>query len=259
MKLINKVALITAAGGAIGGAQARLFSAEGAKVVVADINYISAKKVSDQIINDKGEAIPIELNVKDSNSWKNCIKKVIDKFGTINILSNNAGANFRVDFEDQSESQFREIIDVGLIGSFLGIKHTIPFMKKNSKGVILNLGSLASIRPQGGSPGYASQKMGMMGLTRSAASSFAKYGIRCVLISPGHVDTPFIRDDNNYSPNGWETSIENPENYNKRLNDTPLGRLQTAEDIAKTFLFVASDDASMITGSMVTVDGGAAI
>jgi Dehydrogenases with different specificities (related to short-chain alcohol dehydrogenases) len=128
MKLKKKVALITAAGGAIGGAQARLFSAEGAKVVVADINYISAKKVSDQIINDKGEAIPIKLNVKDSNSWKNCIKKVIDKFGTINILCNNAGANFRVDFEDQSESQFREIIDVGLIGSFLGIKHTNPHL-----------------------------------------------------------------------------------------------------------------------------------
>ena len=222
MKLKNKVALITAGGGSIGGSQAKLFAQEGAKVAVADIDLSKAKIISNQILN-------------------------------------NAGANFRVEFEEQSESQFREIIDVGLIGSFLGIKHTIPYMKKNSNGVILNLGSLASIRPQGGSPGYASQKMGMMGLTRSAASSFAKYGIRCVLISPGHVDTPFIRDDNNYSPNGWETSIENPENYNKRLKDTPLGRLQTAEDIAKTFLFVASDDASMITGSMITVDGGAAI
>ncbi len=259
MKLKDKVALITAAGGAIGGSQAKLFAQEGAKVAVADIDLSKAKVISNQILNNGGESFPIKLDVKDSNSWQNAVKEILNQYGTINILCNNAGANFRVEFEEQSESQFREIIDVGLIGSFLGIKHTIPFMKKNSNGVILNLGSLASIRPQGGSPGYASQKMGMIGLTRSAASSFAKYDIRCVLISPGHVDTPFIRNDNNYSPNGWETSIENPENYNKRLNDTPLGRLQTAEDIAKTFLFVASDDASMITGSMITVDGGAAI
>jgi len=126
-------------------------------------------------------------------------------------------------------------------------------------GVIVNLGSLASIRPGGGSPGYASAKMGLVGLTRSTAASYAKDGIRCVLVSPGHVDTPFIRADAPYSPNTQSTSIDNPDNYQRRLNATPLGRLQTPDDIARACLFVVSDDAAMITGSMLTVDGGAAL
>jgi cyclopentanol dehydrogenase len=132
-------------------------------------------------------------------------------------------------------------------------------MRRASGGVIVNLGSLASIRPGGGSPGYAAAKMGLVGLTRSTAASYAKQGIRCVLVSPGHVDTPFIREDAPYSPNTSTTSIDNPENYQRRLNATPLGRLQTAEDIAKAFLFVVSDDAAMVTGSMLTIDGGAAL
>jgi NAD(P)-dependent dehydrogenase (short-subunit alcohol dehydrogenase family) len=102
-------------------------------------------------------------------------------------------------------------------------------------------------------------KTGLVGLTRSAAASYARDNIRCVLVSPGHVDTPFIRGNNPYSPNDASTSIDNPENYARRLESTPLGRLQTAEDIAKTILFVVSDDAEMITGSMITVDGGAAL
>jgi len=99
----------------------------------------------------------------------------------------------------------------------------------------------------------------MVGLTRSAASSFARDAVRCVLISPGHVDTPFIRDDSEHSPNDWSTSIDNPENLQRRVDATPLGRLQQPEDIAGAFLFAATDEAAMITGSMITVDGGASI
>jgi NAD(P)-dependent dehydrogenase (short-subunit alcohol dehydrogenase family) len=125
--------------------------------------------------------------------------------------------------------------------------------------VIVNLGSLASIRPGGGSPTYGAAKMGLVGLTRSTAASYAADGIRCVLVSPGHVDTPFIRDNAPYSPNDERTSVDNPANYQRRLAATPLGRLQTAEDIARACLFVVSDEAAMITGSMLTVDGGAAL
>ena len=132
-------------------------------------------------------------------------------------------------------------------------------MRRAGGGVIVNLGSLASIRPGAGSPGYGAAKMGLVGLTRSAAASYAPDNIRCVLISPGHVDTPFIRADTPYSPNDARTSLDNPENYARRLANTPLGRLQTPEDIARTFLFAVSDDAAMITGSMITVDGGAAL
>ena len=99
--------------------------------------------------------------------------------------------------------------------------------------------------------------MAMVGLTRSAAHSFAGDNIRCVVLSPGHVDTPFIRGNNEYSPNNWNTSINNPENFNRRLEATRLGRLQDPDDIATAFLFAATDEAAMITGSMITIDGGA--
>ena len=101
--------------------------------------------------------------------------------------------------------------------------------------------------------------MAMVGLTKSAAASFAKDNIRCVIISPGHVDTPFIRGNNEHSPNSWETSIDNPDNFDRRLKNTPLGRLQVGDDIANAYLFAATDDAAMITGSMITVDGGAGL
>jgi NAD(P)-dependent dehydrogenase (short-subunit alcohol dehydrogenase family) len=132
-------------------------------------------------------------------------------------------------------------------------------MRRAGGGVIINLGSLASIRSGGGAPAYGVAKTGLVALTRSTALAYARDGIRCVIVSPGHVDTPFIRGNNPYSPNDASTSIDNPENYQRRLAATPLGRFQTPDDIARTVLFVVSDDAAMITGSMITVDGGAAL
>jgi 3-oxoacyl-[acyl-carrier protein] reductase len=121
------------------------------------------------------------------------------------------------------------------------------------------MGSLASMRSGGSTPAYAAQKTGIVGLTMSTAGAYGKEQIRCNMVSPGHVDTPFIRANNPYSPNDWRTSIDNPDNYKRRLERTPLGRLQTPEDIAYAFLFLASDEASMITGTNLKVDGGAGL
>ena len=256
-RLQGKVAFITGGGGAMGGAQARLFAEEGAAVAVADNRLEAAEAVASEIVKQGGSAVAAELDVRDASQWADSVAKAESELGPINILCNNAGANFRVSFEDQTEEQFRMIMDIGLTGSFLGIKAVVPSMRKAGSGVILNIGSLAAIRPGGGSPGYAAQKMAMVGLNRSTAHSFAGDNIRSVIISPGHVDTPFIRGNNDHSPNDWSTSIDNPDNFNRRLDNTPLGRLQEPEDIARAFLFAASDEAAMVTGSMITVDGGA--
>jgi NAD(P)-dependent dehydrogenase (short-subunit alcohol dehydrogenase family) len=181
------------------------------------------------------------------------------QFGPVSILCNTAGANVRVSFDEQTEEMWSLIVGTILTGSFLGTKAVIPSMRRAGGGVIVNLGSLASIRPGAGSPAYGSAKMGLVGLTRSTAATYAREKIRCVLVSPGHVDTPFIRANAAYSPNDARTSVDNPENYQRRLNATPLGRLQTPEDIAKACLWLVSDDAAMVTGSMLTVDGGAAL
>lgn len=259
MKLEGRTALITGGGGAIGGAQARLFAREGAAVCVADLFVEKAEVVAAEIVAHGGRALAVGLDVRQSSHWAAALAAAEQTLGPVSILCNNAGANFRVGFGDQTEEMWNVLIGTILTGSFLGTKAVVPSMRRAGGGVIVNLGSLASIRPGGGSPGYAAGKMGLVGLTRSTAASYATDGIRCVLVSPGHVDTPFIRSDTVYSPNSERTSIDNPSNYERRRAATPLGRLQTADDIAKAFLFVVSDDAAMITGSMLTVDGGAAL
>ena len=259
MRLAGKVAIVTGGGGAMGSAQARLFASEGAAVCVTDLFEEKARAVAAAITDAGGRAIAAGLDVQRADQWAAAVAATEAAFGPATILCNNAGANFRVSFDEQTEEMWHLIVGTILTGSFLGIKAVVPGMRRAGGGVIVNLGSLASIRPGGGSPGYGAAKMGLVGLTRSAAASYAKDGIRCVIVSPGHVDTPFIRESAPYSPNDERTSITNPENYQRRLNNTPLGRLQTADDIARTFLFVVSDDAAMITGTMITVDGGSSV
>ncbi|MGI8856338.1 MAG: SDR family NAD(P)-dependent oxidoreductase [Thermomicrobiales bacterium] len=259
MKLEGKVALITGGGGAMGRAQARLFASEGAAVCVADLFPEKAEAVAREVRDAGGRSLAVPLDVQRSDQWDDAVTAAEQELGSVAILCNNAGANFRVGFDAQTEEMWGLIVGTILTGSFLGIKAVVPSMRRAGGGVIVNLGSLASIRPGAGSPGYGAAKMGLVGLTRSAAASYAGDNIRCVLVSPGHVDTPFIREDTPYSPNDPSTSIDNPANYDRRLRSTPLGRLQTPEDIAKAFLFVVSDDAAMLTGSMLTVDGGAAL
>ena len=258
-RLAGKVAIVTGGGGAMGGAQCRLFADHGAAVCVADFNLSAAEAVRNEIGESGGRAIAFEIDVRDEDRWADCVGATENEFGPVSILCNNAGANFRVSFDDQSLEMWNIIMETGLTGAFLGIKAAVPSMRRAGGGAILNMGSLASIRPGGGSPGYAAQKMGMVGLNRSAAGSYAKDNIRSVIISPGHVDTPFIRGNNPHSPNDDSTSIDNPENYQKRVGGTPMGRLMMPEDLANAFLFAASDEASGVTGSMITVDGGAAL
>ena len=259
MRLAGRVALVTGGGGAIGGAQARLFAREGAAVCVADLFAGKAEVVAGGIRAAGGRAAAVPLDVRRSEQWADAVDAAEHAFGPISILCNNAGANVRVGFEEQTEREWDLILGTILTGSFLGIKAVVPSLRRAGGGVIVNLGSLASIRSGPGSPAYAAAKSGLVALTRSAARAFARDRIRCVVISPGHVDTPFIRENAPYSSNDERTSIDNPDNYARRLAATPLGRLQTPEDIAGVSLFAVSDEAAMITGSMITVDGGAAL
>ena len=259
MRLANRSAIITGGAGSMGSAQARLFSSEGASVCVADYNLKGAQEVATEIGEGGGNAIAVELDVRDSTAWEDAVSDTEREFGKVDTLCNIAGANFRVPFDDQTEEMWRTIVDTNLTAYFLGTKAAVPAMRRAGKGVIINIGSLGSIRQGAGSPAYGVSKIGLVGLTRSTASAYAKDNIRCVLVSPGHVDTNFLRGNSLHSPNDETTDIDIPENYQRRLESTPLGRLCTPDDIAKAFLFAASDDASMITGSMITVDGGAAL
>jgi len=257
-RLEGKVALITGAASGMGRAQARLFAAEGAAVCVADINDEQGQAVVDQIKQAGGQAIFFHLDVTDAGQWAAAVAQAEETFGSLTVLCNNAGANFRVNFDEQTEKQWHIIMETALTGAFLGIKAATPAMRRAGGGSIINMGSVSTTRA-GTNPGYSASKVGMLGLTETAAYFYAKDNIRCNLVSPGHVDTPFIRESHEHSPNTWETSIENPENYQRRVSSTPMGRLLTPEDIAPAFLFLASDDAAIVTGANLKADGGAAL
>src|SRR5262249_11067891 len=206
MKLEGRAALVTGGGGAMGGAQCRLFAKEGAAVCVADLFPEKAEAVAREIEAAGGRAIGVRLDVQKADEWAEAVAATEKAFGPVSILVNNAGANFRVGFDEQTEEQWNTIVGTILTGSFLGIKAVIPSGGRAGGGAMVSLGPLASIRPGGGGPAYGAAKMGLVGLTRSAASTYARDNIRCVIVSPGHVDTPFIRGNNPYSPNDPSTS-----------------------------------------------------
>lgn len=259
MKLEGRAALITGGAGAMGGATARLFAAQGAAVGVADLDREKAQAVADELRAAGGQSLAVRLDVRSAAQWNGAVADAEKAFGRLDTLCNFAGANYRVSFDEQTEEMWRRILDTNLTGYFLGTKVVVPAMRRAGRGVILHVGSLGSLRQGAGAPAYGVSKAGLVALARSTAASYAADNIRCVLINPGHVDTPFIRADNPYSPNDASTSIDNPDNYERRRAATPAGRLCTPDDIARAFLFAASDDASMITGSWITVDGGAGI
>jgi len=259
MRLAGRVALVAGGAGSMGSAVARLFATEGAAICVADMDKGRAEEVAKEIAESGGRAVAAELDVCQPEQWDEAVAAAEKAFGHLDLMANLSGSNYRVSFDEQTVEMWRHMIDVNLTGCFIGIKAVVPAMRRAGRGVLLHVGSLASIRQGAGSPAYGVSKVGLVALTRSAAASYAQDQIRAVLISPGHVDTNFIRGNAEHSPNDWATSIDNPDNYERRRESTPLGRLCEPEDIAKTFLFAASDDASMITGSMLTVDGGAAL
>ena len=257
-RLEGKVALVTGGASGMGAAQARLFAVEGAAVCVADINDEKGQAVVQEIADGGGRAIFVHLDVTKAEQWKEAVARTEDTFGSLTVLCNNAGANYRVSFDEQTEEMWHTIMETALTGAFLGIKAAVPAMRRAGKGAIINMGSISTTRC-GPNPGYAASKVGMWGLTQSAAECYAKENIRCNLVSPGHVDTPFIRESHTHSPNDWSTTIDNPENYARRVASTPMGRLIMPEEIAYAFLFLASDEASAVTGTNLKVDGGASL
>jgi NAD(P)-dependent dehydrogenase (short-subunit alcohol dehydrogenase family) len=257
-RLEDKVALITGGASGIGEAQARLFSREGAGVMIADLQAEKGEAVASEIGAVGGNAAFAHLDVRDWEQWQAVVAQTEKRFGRLDILCNNAGTNRRVGFMELAVDEYKNIVDVNLHGTYLGCRAVKDAMNRVGGGAILNIGSMSSLMHTS-STGYTVSKTGILALTKNVAWHFAPDRTRCNAICPGNVDTPFIRDDQEHSHNDWSTSIDNPENYERRRMGIPLGRLQTGEDIAKAALFLCSDDADQITGAVLTVDGGTAL
>ncbi|MEM9177609.1 MAG: glucose 1-dehydrogenase [Myxococcota bacterium] len=245
-RLDGKVAIVTGAARGQGEATARLFVSEGARVVLTDL------------LEDEGERVARSLgdaacfarhDVTSEPDWQRVVALAVERFGRLDVLINNAGIMQSTPIVDCSVEAFRGVLDVNLVGPFLGMKVAAPVMGETEGGAIVNVSSVQGIVGRAGMPGYTASKFGLRGLTKTAALELGAFGVRVNSIHPGGVDTPLLGD----AAPGVEITREMLDAGHAHL---PVPRVGTSEDIAPTSLFLASDEAAYITGAELVIDGG---
>ena len=251
-RLENKVAFITGAGRGIGQAIAEKMASEGASVALAEIDFASAQSVAEQLLKQGYQALPIRTDITQEADVQAAVTQVLERFGRVDILVNNAGKNFYYDATTMSDSEWNNAMDVDVKGAWLCCKHILPSMIAAKAGSIVNIASVhARITAPGHFP-YAAAKSALVGLTRNLALDYAPYNIRVNAICPGWVRTSLVQD--------WFDRRPDPQAAEERvLNFQPLKRLGTPAEIANFVAFVASDEASFITGAELVIDGGMSI
>ena len=241
-RLEGKVALITGAARGQGAAEARLFAAEGAKVYVTDVLDEEGRATAADI----GEhAVYHRLDVTDEEAWLMLRDEVLDREGRIDVLVNNAGIFRVMPTALTSESEYRQIIDINQVGTFLGMKTVIPPMVEAQSGSIVNISSVAGLQGAAGTLAYAASKWAVRGMTKVAAKEVAPFGVRVNSVHPGIIDTPMMAEA---SPEG---SL-----LDRVVQAIPMGHVAQAEDVATLVLFLASDESRYSTGAEFVVDGG---
>jgi NAD(P)-dependent dehydrogenase (short-subunit alcohol dehydrogenase family) len=243
--LTGKVAIVTGAGGAIGTAIAHLLSAEGAFVVLADIDGDKLGRTAEAIRTAGGRVLAVELDVSSEASWQAAVERATAVFGGIDVLINNAGLNSVADAVDETVAGFQRIIAVNEIGVWLGMKYCIPMMQIRGGGSIVNIASISGVVAGfGRAIAYHATKASVRGITRNSALRFAADGIRINSVHPGPVNTEMQAKDRG-------TPIET-----RNLEMTILHRFGEPGEIANVVVFLASGLASYMTGAEVFVDGG---
>lgn len=245
MRFSDKAVVVTGSGSGMGRATAMQFAEQGAAVTVVDVDEAAAQATVDRITEAGGDAISVVADVSDADDVEAFVERTVDEFGSLDVLHNNAGIPQRsTPVEDVAESTWDDVVDVNLKSAFLGAKYATPHLRESS-GVVLNTASTAGIRPRKGLSAYAASKGGMITLTKALAYELAEDGVRVNAICPVATDTDMLE---NFTSDGL--SIDG-------MADTiPLGRLAEPEDIADAATFLASDEAAMITGTALEVDGG---
>lgn len=244
-RLQDKVAVVTGSTSGIGRAIALEFATQGGKVVVSGRNQERGDQVVQEIKDRGSEGIFVPIDLLDEDSLRSLIVKAVSHFGQLDILVNNAGKGFSKLFPEVTTQEWRDVMEADLTSNFITIQEAMPHLIK-TKGNIINLSSGVVIKPQIGGQAYAAAKAGVLLLTQSTAREFAPKGVRVNAILPGLVDTPILD--------------KYPDHEIQALADaTPLGRIGKPEDIAMLAVYLASDEASFVTGQGIVIDGGVTI
>ena len=245
-ELSGKVVFVTGAARGIGAACARRCAAAGAQLIVADRRGDDVREVADALNAERaGSARAIALDISDAAGWASAMAETEAAFGRLDALVNNAGAIRVVRIEEADEAAFRKLIDVNLVGTFLGLRAAIDPMKRAGGGSIVNFSSVQGLEGRAGFGLYSATKFGIRGLTRTAALELGAYGIRVNNVIPGPTRTKMTERV------GWSDA-----DYDRAYASTPIGRMAQPEEIAEMVAFLASPRSSYCTGADFVVDGG---
>ena len=244
-RLSGKTALISGAANGMGASEARIFAAQGAQVIVGDVDDAGARAVVKDITDAGGRAIAVHLDVSRAASWDKAIAAGIKAFGDINILVNNAGILLLKPVQDTTEEEWDRIFSVNAKGVFLGTKAILDSMKAAGRGSIINISSIYGLVGAPSAAAYEATKGAIRLLTKATAADYAPFGIRVNSVHPGVIATPMTDD-----------LLKDPEVAKSLLGTTIMDRAAQPEEVANAVLFLASDEASFMTGSEMVVDGG---
>ena len=246
MRLEGKVAIITGGANGMGAEECRIFAREGAKVVIADVVEEQGRQVEAEIAESGGDAVFMKLDVTSESNWAEAIEATVARYGKVDILVNNAGISGTHDEDTMSTEAWERFMDINAKGVFLGMKSVIPQMQEVGGGAIVNISSISGIVGQSGNHmGYNASKGAVRIVTKSAAVQYAQDGIRVNSVHPGTM--PPMRSS---------AAARNQEVISGTLDTVPMGRRGRVEEVGNAVLFLASDEASYITGAELVVDGG---
>jgi NAD(P)-dependent dehydrogenase (short-subunit alcohol dehydrogenase family) len=249
MRLRDKVAVITGAGAGVGAATATRFCAEGAHVLLCDWDSDALTAIADRLRATGADVHALTINVADEAQVRQLVAEAVDRWGRLDILINNAGVGSGTDLLRTSAEEWSRVMDVNLKGPFLCCKYSIPVMLEQGSGSIVNVASISSTCGIPGQAVYGPSKGGLLQLTRQLAIEYARRGIRVNAVAPGTIDTPMLHKT--------LARLDNPDALLQfLLNNHPIGRIAQPEEIANAILFLASDEASFVTGASLAVDGG---
>ena len=246
MRLEGKVAIITGGASGMGAEECRIFAREGAKVVIADVSEDLGRQVEAEIAESGGEAVFMHLDVTSEDAWDEAVKATVERYGKVDILVNNAGISGTHHPDTMSTEAWDTFMDINAKGVFLGMKSVIPQMQAEGGGSIVNISSISGfVGNYGNHMGYNASKGAVRIVTKSAAVQYAQDGIRVNSVHPGVM--PPMRSSSH---------ARNPDAPVPLMDHVPMGRRGETGEVGNAVLFLASDEASYITGAELVVDGG---